>query len=64
MDCLSKIGDCLSEENFTYIKVYGCYDAPHDLPLYNVDKLLCRKVSYQTTGIGIEGELRKDSKKS
>lgn len=63
MTYFTAISSCFTEENFTYVRVFGSLVAPHVLPIYVPDKLLARKVSYQTVGHGITKVL-KDSKKA
>ena len=62
MENLKKNGNW-GEESFTYIRVLGSYAEPHVLPLYILDKLRCREVSYRTFGHGITKALKDSSKK-
>ena len=40
------------EELFTYVRVFGSFASPHVLPLYVLDKLIAREITYQTFGDG------------
>jgi hypothetical protein len=53
---LKAVVDWFIEENFSYIRVFGCSIPPHALPKFLPDRLVCREVAYQivTGGIGIE----------
>ena len=51
------------EELFTYIRVFGSYVSPHVLPLYVLDKLVAREITYQTCGQGGMTKDLKDKKK-
>jgi hypothetical protein len=46
------------EENFSYIKVFGCLVTPHDLPQILPNRLVCREVAYHTVGGGISKEMK------
>jgi hypothetical protein len=61
---LRAIADWFIEENFSYIRVFGCSIPPHVLPKFLPDRLVCREVAYQivTGRIGIE--LKTTQKKS
>jgi hypothetical protein len=41
MTNVGKIADWYIEENFYYIKVYGCSIPPHALPKFLPDRLVC-----------------------
>jgi hypothetical protein len=53
---LKAVVDWFIEENFSYIRVFGCSIPPHSLPKFLPDRLVCREVAHQiiTGGIGIE----------
>jgi hypothetical protein len=53
---LKAVVDWFIEENFSYIRVFGCSIPPHALPKFLPDRLVCREVAHQivTGGIGIE----------
>lgn len=57
MDCLTRIIDWFAEDFFMYIRILGTNGCMHILPLYVLDKLLCRDVSYQIVHTGITLEL-------
>jgi hypothetical protein len=61
---LRTVVDWFIEENFSYIRVFGCSIPPHALPKFLPDRLVCREVAHQivTGGIGIE--LKMAQKKS
>lgn len=63
MENLKKVGNWFSEELFTYIRVLGSYVTPHILPLYILDKFLCKEVAYQTIRHGITKALKDINKK-
>jgi hypothetical protein len=44
---LKEIADWFIDENFSYIRVYGCSIPPHALPKFLPDILVCREVSHQ-----------------
>jgi hypothetical protein len=56
LENIKVITDWFVEENFSYIRVYGCSIPPHALPKFLRDRLVLREVSYQIVkgGIGIE----------
>jgi hypothetical protein len=43
---LGKVSDWYIEENFSYIRVFGCSVPPHALPKFLPDRLVCREVDY------------------
>jgi hypothetical protein len=51
------------EENFSYIRVFGCSVPPHDFPRFLLDRLVCREVSYHIVTGGISKELKVGRKK-
>jgi hypothetical protein len=53
---LKVVVDWFIEENFSYIRVFGCSIPPHALPKFLPNRLVCREVAYQiiTGSIGIE----------
>lgn len=57
------IGRWFGDKIFTYVRVYGSLAPPHVLPLYVLDKLLARDITYQTVGDGLTKTL-KEAKKS
>jgi hypothetical protein len=63
MENLGKIADWYIEENFSYIRVFGCLVPPHALPKFLPDHLVCREVAYQTMTGGISKELKEAQKK-
>jgi hypothetical protein len=48
--------DWFIEENFSYIRVYGCSIPPHALPKFLLDRLVCREVAHKIVkgGVGLE----------
>jgi hypothetical protein len=48
--------DWFIEDNFSYIRVFGCSIPPHALPKFLLDRLVCMEVAHQiiTGNIGIE----------
>jgi hypothetical protein len=58
MGNLGKIADWFINENFSYIKVFGCSVPPHALLKFLPDRLVCREVAYQTVTGGINKELK------
>jgi hypothetical protein len=63
MGNLGKLADWFIEENFSYIRVFGCSVPPHALPRFLPDRLVCREVAYQTVTGGINKELKAVQKK-
>jgi len=63
MGNLGKISYWFIEENFSYIKVFGCSVPPYALPIFLPDRLVCQEVSYQTVTWGIIKELKEAQKK-
>jgi hypothetical protein len=63
MGNLGKLADWFIEENFSYIRVFGCSVPPHALPQFLPDRLVCREVVYQTVVGGINKELKATQKK-
>jgi hypothetical protein len=61
---LGTIADWYIEENFSYIRVFGCSISPHALPKFFPNRLICREVAYQTVVGGITKELKVDTKES
>jgi hypothetical protein len=61
---LKAVVEWFIEDNFSYIRVFGCSIPPHALPKFLPDRLVCREVAHQivTGGIGIE--LKMAQKKS
>jgi hypothetical protein len=44
---LKTVVDWFIEENFSYIRVFGCSIPPHALPNFLPNRLVCREVAYQ-----------------
>jgi hypothetical protein len=44
---LGKMEDWYIEENFSYIRVFGCLVPPHDLPKFLPDRLVYCEVEHQ-----------------
>jgi hypothetical protein len=63
MGNLKKIADWFVEENFSYIRVFGCSVSPHALRNFMPDRLVCREVDYQKVTGGIGKELKDAQKK-
>jgi hypothetical protein len=63
MGNLGKLADWFIEENFSYIRVFGCSVPPHALPQFLPDRLVCREVVYQIVVGGINKELKEAQKK-
>jgi hypothetical protein len=61
---LKAITDWFIEENFSYIRVYGCSIPPHTLPKFLPDRLVCKEVSHQLVKGGVGLELKATQKKS
>ena len=60
---LGKIEDWYIDEHFSYIRVFNCSVPPYDLPLFLLDRLVCREVAHQTVHGGISKELKAVQKK-
>jgi hypothetical protein len=63
MGNLGKLADWFIEENFSYIRSFGCSVPPHALLSFLLDWMVCREVSYQTVMGGINKEIKVDQKK-
>jgi hypothetical protein len=61
---IKAIADWFIDDNFSYIKVYGCSIPPHALPKFLPDRLVCREASHQIVKGGIGLELKEAHKKS
>jgi hypothetical protein len=61
---LKAIADWFIDENFYYIRVYGCSIPPHALPKFLPNRLALREVSHQIVKGGIRIELKAAQKKS
>jgi len=59
---LGKIAYWYIEENFSYIRFFGCSIAPHALPKFLPDRSVCWEVAYQTVIGGINKELKTTQK--
>jgi hypothetical protein len=55
---LSGIKDWYVEADFSYIRVFGAFVPPHELPLFIPDKLACREVAWKTVIGGVSKELK------
>jgi len=55
---LGAIADWYIEERFSYIRVFGFFTSPHALPMFLLDKVVCRELAYQTVSRGITKELK------
>jgi hypothetical protein len=63
INTIKEIGDWFVDEEFSYIRIYGCEGAPHILPRYVPDRLVLREIAYQIVGVGIVASLSKSQKK-
>ena len=61
---LKPVTDWFIEENFSYVRVYGCSIPPHALLKFLPDKLVCREVAHQLAKGGIGLELKALQKKA
>jgi hypothetical protein len=61
---LKAIADWFVDENFSYIRVYGCSIPSHALPKFLPDRLVLREVAHQIVKGGIGIELKVAQKKS
>jgi hypothetical protein len=61
---LKAVADWFIEENFSYIRVYGCSIPPHALPKFLPDRLVCREIAHQIVKGGVGLELKDAQKKS
>jgi hypothetical protein len=57
MGNLGKLVDWFTEENFSYIMVFGCSVLPHVLPRFLPNRIVCKEVAYQTVMGGINKAL-------
>jgi hypothetical protein len=64
IESLKSVADWFIEENFSYIRVYGCSIPPHALPKFLPDRLVCREVAHQLAKGGIGLELKALQKKA
>jgi hypothetical protein len=55
---LGSVEDWYIEEQFSYIRVFGCSVPPYALPLFLPDMLVCREVSRKTVLSGINKKLK------
>ena len=46
MGNLGAIEDWYIEESFSYIRFYGCFSSPRDLPKFILDRLICSEMAY------------------
>jgi hypothetical protein len=64
IESLKSVADWFIEENFSYVRVYGCSIPPHALPKFLPDRLVCREVAHQLAKGGIGLELKALQKKA
>jgi hypothetical protein len=64
IESLKSVADWFIEENFSYIRVYGCSIPPHALPKFLPDRLVCREVAHQIAKGGVGLELKSLQKKA
>ena len=64
LENLKEIANWFIDENFSYIRVYGCSIPPHALPKFLPDRLVLREVAHQIVKGGIGIELKAAQKKS
>jgi hypothetical protein len=64
LENLKSVADWFIEENFSYVKVYGCSIPPHALPKILTDRLIYKEVAYQLVKGGIGLELKAQQKKA
>jgi hypothetical protein len=60
---LKAVVDWFIEDNFSYIRVFGCSIPPHTLPKFLPNRLVCREVAHQIVAGGIGIELKMAQKK-
>jgi hypothetical protein len=46
IDTIKENGDWFIDEEFSYVRIYGCEGAPHILPRYVLDRLVLREIAY------------------
>jgi hypothetical protein len=63
INAIKEIGDWYIDEDFSYIRIFGCVATPHLLPRYVPNKLVLREITYQTMSKGITRALIQNSKK-
>jgi hypothetical protein len=63
MGNLGTLANWFIEENFSYIRVFGCSIPSHALPQFFLDRMVCKEVAYQTIAGGIAKELKAAQKK-
>jgi hypothetical protein len=63
MGNLGTLEDWFIEDNFSYIRVFGCSIPPHSLPQFLPDKMVCREVAYQIVARGINKEFKASQNK-
>jgi hypothetical protein len=64
LENLKAIANWFIDENFSYIRVYGCSIPPHALPKFLSDRLVCREVVHKIVKGSIGIELKVAQKKS
>ena len=60
---LGSVANWYIEEQFSYIRVFGCLVPPHALHEFLPDRLVCREVAHQTVLGEISKELKAVQKK-
>jgi hypothetical protein len=63
INAIKEIGDWFIDDEFSYIRIYGCEGAPHILATYVQHRLALRSISYQTVSVGIVAFLSRSQKK-
>jgi hypothetical protein len=63
MGNMGAIADWYIEENFPYIRVFGCFASPHALHIFLPDIIVYREVAYQSVSTGITKEMKVAQKK-
>jgi hypothetical protein len=63
MQALKDISDWYIGRYYTYIRIYGSTSAPHLLPRYVLNKVIIRKIAYQTIDDGVTTLLASNSKR-
>jgi hypothetical protein len=63
METIKEIGDWFIDEEFSYIRIYGCEFAPIILPRYVPDRLTLREITYQAVRVGIATFLSRSQKR-
>jgi hypothetical protein len=58
---IKEIGDWFLDDNFSYIRIYGCAVTPHLLPKYVRDRLVLRDIAFQIVSTRITRSLFSNS---